>query len=289
MIGILNLRKPAGVTSRDVVNQVQRLVRPAKVGHAGTLDPLASGVLVVCVGSATRLIEFAQDTRKTYHATFLLGRESDTDDIEGVVQLVEGAPIPTRETIEAASCGFLGTIEQVPPAYSAVKVAGRRAYALARAGQKVELAARPVEIHRLTIVRYQYPELELDIECGSGTYVRSLGRDLAQAVGAKGIMSALVRSSVGCFTLETAVDAATLTPENIARHLLPPRMAVGRLPATELSNIEAARIARGQTIEARGGLDVSSDVAAIDAAGDLLAILVSRGEGRLGPRINLLV
>src|SRR5437868_5550844 len=139
MFALLNVNKPAGITSRDVVNRLQRLVRPAKVGHAGTLDPLATGVLVVCLGQATRLIEYVQQMPKTYHGTFLLGRESDTEDIEGDVKELPNAPRPSRAEIDAALPQFVGRIEQRPPAYSALKVGGERAYDKARRGEAVVL------------------------------------------------------------------------------------------------------------------------------------------------------
>src|SRR4051794_5854504 len=159
MFGLLNIDKPAGLTSRDVVNVVQRLVRPHKVGHAGTLDPLATGVLIVALGPATRLVEYVQRMAKTYQATFLLGRTSDTEDVEGTVMELDRAPIPNAHEIDAALPAFVGTIQQTPPAYSALKVAGRRAYQMARRGEAVELAARPVEIHGIEVIRYDYPEL----------------------------------------------------------------------------------------------------------------------------------
>ncbi|HEX5470857.1 MAG TPA: tRNA pseudouridine(55) synthase TruB, partial [Lacipirellulaceae bacterium] len=174
--GVLNVKKPGGATSRDAVDHVQRLVRPAKAGHAGTLDPLATGVLVICVGQATRLIRYVQRMPKTYRAQFLLGRRSETDDIEGQVELMDDCSRPAREAVDHVIAQFIGEIEQKPPAHSAIKLAGRRAYQLARKGAEFELTPRPVVVHRIIVRRYEYPELELDIECGSGTYVRALGR-----------------------------------------------------------------------------------------------------------------
>src|ERR1051325_1327760 len=171
MFGLLNINKPSGITSRRVVDRVARLVKPHKAGHAGTLDPLASGVLVVCVGQATRLIEYVQRMPKRYRATFLLGRSSPTEDIEGDVSELPGAPQPSLDQIEQAARGMLGQLAQRPPAFSAVKVDGRRSYDLARAGRAVELAPRTIEVHAIALVGYSYPQLELDIRCGSGTYV----------------------------------------------------------------------------------------------------------------------
>jgi tRNA pseudouridine55 synthase len=206
--GLLNLNKPSGITSRGAIDLVCRLAGKTKVGHAGTLDPLASGVLVVGVGAATRLIEYVQRMPKHYTATFLLGRQSETEDIESLVVELDDPPIPTREEIVAATGRFCGRIQQRPPAYSAVKVAGRRAYALARAGREVELDARPITVHRLEVRAYAYPTLTLEVRCGGGTYVRSLGRDLAASLGTAAVMSELVRTAIGGFRIEQSVDPA---------------------------------------------------------------------------------
>jgi tRNA pseudouridine55 synthase len=283
--GLLNLHKPTGVTSRQVVDQVDRLVRPAKAGHAGTLDPLASGVLVVCVGAATRLIDYVQRMPKRYIGTFLLGRQSPTEDIEGEVALLDHPPQPTRAEIEAAAAAFLGEIMQRPPAFSALKVAGQRAYDLARAGREVTLAPRPVTIHELRVREYNYPELTLEIQCGSGTYVRSLGRDVAQRLGTAAVMSALVRTAIGDFRLENACTPHELTQENLARHLLPLAQGVAGMPSVTIDAAEARRLSNGLAIPraeaAKGG-----EWAAFDRAGKLLSILAPRGEGLLGPVRN---
>jgi tRNA pseudouridine55 synthase len=282
--GLLNLNKPAGVTSRRVVDQVDRLVRPAKAGHAGTLDPLATGVLVVCVGQATRLIEYVQRLPKRYRGTFLLGRESDTEDIEGQVRELADPPQPSLDQLRAAAARLTGEIQQRPPVFSALKVQGQRAYDLARAGREVQLAPRPVTIHRLEITSYAYPELVLQIECSSGTYVRSLGRDLAEQVGTAAVMSALARTAIGPFTLEEAIDPDLLTADNLPRRLLRMERGVEGLPAITLAPAEAARIARGQFIDRA---DVSADeLAAFDASGRLLAILVRRPDSSFGPVRN---
>ena len=183
------------------------LVPGEKAGHAGTLDPLASGVLVIALGAATRLIEYVQREPKQYRAQFFLGRSSPTDDTDGQVTALEAPPVPSRDEIVAAAASLVGTIEQRPPAYSALKVHGRRAYELARRGQHVELAPRPVTIYRLDVTRYEYPELELDIECSSGTYVRAIGRDLAERVRTKAVMSALIRQAVAAAMRELGEGA----------------------------------------------------------------------------------
>lgn len=289
--GLLNLNKPAGQTSRWVVDQVQRLVRPAKVGHAGTLDPLATGVLVVCIGQATRLIEYVQQMPKRYRAEFLLGRSSPTEDVEGEITELSNPPVLSREQIETAAKRFVGEILQRPPAFSALKVAGRRAYKLARQGVAVELAPRPITIHEIEVLEYEYPKLTLDIGCSSGTYVRSLGRDLAESMGTAAVMSALVRTAIGQFRVKDAVDVTTITRENLADKLLSPRLVVEHLPTITLSLEERQRIANGQFIQRPQANDQTIDApefAALDDCGNLVAILRCRDDGQLGPALNFL-
>jgi tRNA pseudouridine55 synthase len=282
MFGILNINKPAGWTSRDAVNRVQKLVRPAKVGHAGTLDPLATGVLVVCIGKATRLIEYVQQQPKEYQATFLLGQTSKSDDIESEVTELADCQIPTLSEIQAVLPKFMGRIEQVPPAFSAVKIQGQRAYALARKGMEVEIKSRPVEIYELTILSYEYPKLELAIRCGSGTYVRSLGRDLAISLGTGAVMSALVRTRIGQFTAADGISPADLTLEQLNEHVQSPALAVSQLPKRELSDSEVAELRYGRPI----AVAIESDTAAFDAQGNLLAILQPHLAGMAKPHIN---
>lgn len=285
MFGILNLNKPAGATSRDVVNRVQRLVRPHKVGHAGTLDPLATGVLVICVGPATRLVEFVQRMPKRYTATFLLGCRSDTEDVDGNVEQLRDAAPPTRDELEQTLPNFRGRIEQRPPAYSALKVDGRRAYKLARSGENVKLAPRPVEIHSLEVVAYDYPRLTLDVSCGSGTYVRSLGRDIAHSLRTGAVTAELQRTEIGGFHVDDAVSPDELSREDVDRQLLPPRLAAANLPQLQLSGEQIARISAGLSIPAPGRLE-GSHIAALDADERLVAILTPRGDDALGPVRN---
>jgi len=186
MFGLLNINKPSGITSRTAVDRVARLVRGTKIGHAGTLDPIAEGVLVICLGGATRLVPFLHQVPKRYLATYLLGRTSSTDDIEGDVIPADSDRVPSGVEIRQTVDRFVGEIAQRPPAFSAVKVKGKRAYTLARQGMHVQLEPKLVTIHRIEIVTYCYPRLILDVTCGTGTYLRSLGRDLGTtlAVGA---------------------------------------------------------------------------------------------------------
>ena len=285
--GLLNANKPSGMTSRDVVNRIQRLVRPLKAGHAGTLDPLASGVLVVCVGAATRLMEYVQRMPKRYRATFLLGRESPTEDIDGPVTELAEPPIPTLDQLGAAALALTGEIQQRPPAFSALKVAGRRAYDLARAGKPVDLQPRPVTVYRLDVEAYHYPDLQLAVECGSGTYVRSLGRDLAASLGTAAVMSQLTRTAIGSFTVEEAAPLDALDPDHWTDHLLPPLRAVEMLPRVALTDAEIVRVRSGQAIAMQPPREDAKGVAAVSAVGQLVAILVARGSGLWGPACNL--
>lgn len=291
LFGIINLNKPPGITSRQAVDRVARLVRPAKAGHAGTLDPLASGVLVVCVGPATRLIEYVQRMPKTYRATFLLGRHSNTEDIEGDIVLLENPPVPSRADLEQAARALTGTIQQRPPAFSALKVGGRRAYDLARQGHDVDLAARPVTIYSLDLLDYEYPRLTVDVRCSSGTYIRSLGRDLAESLGTAAVMSGLVRTAIGPFHLAEAVDPNGLTAENLPRVLRSPLEALAELPTIQLDADESRRVANGMTIRQQADIanmpaETVGEFKAVDAAGRLVAILAKRPNGELGPVRN---
>ncbi len=277
--GILNINKPPDMTSRRVVDAVQRLVRPAKAGHAGTLDPLATGVLVVCVGYATRLIPYVQAGEKEYRGEFQLGCRSNTDDLTGEVSVVQDARQPTLQDITAALPTFLGDVSQVPPQFSAVHVGGERAYKMARAGNEVKLEPRTVRIERIDVVEFDYPRLVLDITCGSGTYIRSVGRDLGEALGCGAAMSGLVRTRVGTSALEDAVELKDLTPENLAAHIQSPVTAVGHLPSYVCDSAETEHIQHGRAIRPRRGVDHLADdsIALLDQSGELLAIATVKG------------
>jgi tRNA pseudouridine55 synthase len=289
--GLLNLNKPAGLTSRRLVDQVAKLVRPQKAGHAGTLDPLATGVLVVCVGKATRLIELVQQQAKSYEARFLLGRQSDTDDITGNVTEVAVSSEVTREQVEAALPMFCGPIRQVPPSFSAVHVDGARAYDLARKGQAVELAPREVDVYRVELTGFSYPEIDLSIDCGSGTYVRSIGRDLGQTLGCGAVMSALVRTRIGPYRIEDAVTPEQLTPDTLDRFLLPPTTAVEDLPKYSASKEDVEQIRAGRAFgfaldsKAKFTESPGTTVAVLNGSGELLCLAEFDGQqNRLLPR-----
>jgi tRNA pseudouridine55 synthase len=281
--GLLNLNKPIGVTSRDVVDLIARPLRKIKVGHAGTLDPLASGVLVVCVGAATRLIEYVQRMPKTYRARVRLGASSDTDDADGTVVEAADPPIPAEAALRAALATQVGRIDQVPPGFSAVKVAGERAYDLARAGREVVLKARPVTITRIELLSYAWPHADLEIDCGSGTYIRSIARDVGRMLGCGGLIEVLTRTRIGPFSIEEALDPSALDRGAILERLRPATEAVAGMPRLTLDEDQIRTIGRGQSIEA--DTTAAGEVALLDRSGALVAIAEAVDEGRrLAPR-----
>jgi tRNA pseudouridine55 synthase len=281
--GLLVLDKPPGMTSRQAVNVVERLAKPARTGHAGTLDPLATGVLAVAVGAATRLIGYVQQMPKRYTGTFLLGRSSETEDLEGEVVELADARVPSEEQVRAAAAGFVGRIMQRPSAYSAIKIAGRRSYELARRGRPTELAARPIDIYGIDVISYRYPELVLDVACGSGTYIRALGRDLAESLGTAAVMSALRRTAIGNYRIESAIDPRELGEETWRERLLPEITAVERLPRIELSPSEVRRIQTGLRIVRSdlAAIAAGTEVVAVNSTGTLVGILTPDSEGNL--------
>ncbi|MFO0947061.1 MAG: tRNA pseudouridine(55) synthase TruB [Planctomycetota bacterium] len=266
----LNVNKPTGTTSRDVVDVVVRAARTRRVGHAGTLDPLASGVLVIAVEKATRLIEYVQQQTKTYEAEFQLGVTSETDDSESELMQVEGNTPPTKREILDAFPPFLGTIEQRPPSYSAVKVAGQRAYRLARKGKEVVIAARPVVIHRLELLSYEYPRLSLRVVCGSGTYIRSLARDLGEKLGTGGVMTALRRTAVGVFHSEDSISLEELGRPGWRERARPYGDALVDLDRVEVNEEEAKLFRTGRPF--RQGTDRGEREYAVYCAGQFLGI-----------------
>jgi tRNA pseudouridine55 synthase len=287
--GWIVLDKPVGMTSTHAVSVVKHLFTAKRAGHAGTLDPLASGCLPIALGEATKTVPFVVDSRKTYLFTVRWGEERDTDDAEGrVVSASENRPDATA--IRALLPRFTGTIEQVPPRYSAVKIAGERAYDLAREGEMVELAPRTVEIYRLDLL--DLPDRDhvvLAAECGKGTYVRSLARDLGRALGALGHVSALRRDRVGPFgertmisleRLEALCHRAAAGEGHLADVLLPIETALDDIPALAVSPADAARLHRGQAVLLRGrDASIFRGVVQVAVSGQLLAIAeVDRGE-----------
>ncbi len=308
-MGFLNVAKPPGPTSHDIVAAVRRrLPRRTRVGHAGTLDPFAEGVLVVCVGPATRLAHHVQQSPKAYRATVRLGAVSTTDDTEGeITELAidrteagparndESAPTPPtglpRGSVEgahpnlaavrAALARFVGEIKQTPPAYSAVHVNGRRAYKLARAGQAVALAARTVTVHAIELIGYEWPWLEIAVRCGSGTYIRALARDIGAALGVGGYCRRLTRTAVGPFRLDDAAGPADI---DIERHLIDPLVALEHLPRFAPDENQEFYLRNGNAVDIANP-PPPGEVAVVDRLGRLIALArIEPGNPRLYPR-----
>lgn len=292
LFGVLNLCKPDGITSRDLVNRVQRLIRPVKVGHAGTLDPMATGVLLVCVGPATRLISMLQEGVKTYATEFTLGQSSDTDDSTGKIEHQAVDSPPTRQEVVDHLNQMTGAISQVPPAFSAVHVQGQRAYALARTGQAVELKPKQVHIHSIQVLRYEWPVLELEISCGSGTYIRSIARDLGRKLGCGGLMSRLERTQVGSFSVSDSVDANELAAENIGRFICPAIRIVDGLPKIDCTAGDVRDLLCGRPLHcetdrpSQGSQALPGDKVALTRHQftELLALAEFTSDGLLQPR-----
>jgi tRNA pseudouridine55 synthase len=275
--GLLLIDKPARMTSHDVVRRVRRMVRMKRVGHGGTLDPFATGLLVVAVGRATRVLQYVQDSDKEYAATVVLGVETDSGDIEGDV-ITRNAPEawPLRPMVERVIQQFVGEIEQVPPAHSAIKVGGRKLYELARAGIEVDVPIRRVTVHDIRLRRYEPPELDIIINCGKGTYVRSLARDIGAALGIGGYCHALRRTRSGGFSVEQAHSLDTLAEidlrENWASLAVAPDRALGRLPAVTLAGDGATAWYHGRSVPLPGSHGDAALVRAYDARGRFLGV-----------------
>lgn len=286
--GILVANKPGGVTSRAVVDRVVRLVGRVKVGHAGTLDPLATGVLVVCVGPATRLVQEIQGFPKSYRTVVRLGARSDTLDADGRIELQRDSPVPSADEVATAVAPLVGDVEQVPPEFSALKVGSRRAYELARAGRTVDLAPRRVRIDRIKVLRYEWPRVELEIDCGSGTYIRSIARDLGEALGCGGLVEVLVRTRIGAFTLEDAVDPDRISVESLPGLLRPAVEAVAGRPRLRLAPDQVAAVAAGRRIAAdlEGSAGIApGPIALVDQRGELVALAeLDPADGWIQPR-----
>jgi tRNA pseudouridine55 synthase len=281
--GVIPVDKPVGVSSRHVVDVVARALGMKSVGHAGTLDPLASGVVVVCVGHATKLVDYLHDLTKHYVATFLLGRSSPSDDLETPVEEEVDPLRPSAAEIEAAATAFRGDILQRPCDYSAVHVDGKRAYRLARKGRPVVLESKPVRIERLTITGYEWPRLAVEIECSSGTFVRALGRDLAESLGTKAVMESLVRTAVGPFSRAASISLDAITPETARAAILPAVSSVDHLSSMVLADDALASAVRGGLLQFPENSDPA--VAALDATGQLIGMLkrLESGSYRLRP------
>lgn len=264
--GLLVVNKPQGITSRKALNIVEQRLGLGPLGHCGSLDPLATGVLVLVVGKARKVQDLIVRGEKVYDMTVTLGATSDTDDAEGALAPVEGAQPPAREAIEAALAPFRGEISQVPPTYSAVKVEGRRMHREARKGRPVEAPPRTVTVHELRLDRYEWPTLDLHLRCSSGTYARAIARDLGAALGTGGYMSRLVRTRVGSLDLAQAVAPEAAGPE----HLLGIEPALRDFPRINVPLQQRSRLVRGQSLRTPPGF-VPADPCFAWCEGEVLA------------------
>jgi len=258
--GILNVHKSAGMTSFDVVSLVRRGTGVRRVGHAGTLDPAAMGVLVVCLGQAVRISEYLMELRKTYRAVIKLGIATDTYDAEGSPTFTADSVDVSRESVVAVLERFVGEIQQAPPSYSAVKVAGQRAYQLARKGQQVALKPRPVVVYRIDLHRFaqtgarpgEPPIVEIEVECGKGTYVRSIAHDIGRELGCGGHLAELVRTRVGPFDIDSAVEISALEAafdsDSWQEMVLPMDCGLAHLPAMTLGVADEQDLRHGQAL-----------------------------------------
>jgi tRNA pseudouridine55 synthase len=290
--GILIVDKPPGMTSHDVVDAVRRMVGQRKVGHAGTLDPMATGVLLVCLGKATRVAEYLMQGRKRYRATIVLGTTTDTYDAEGQITSSDGEADFGQAEVEAALDRFVGRIEQVPPMYSAIKREGQPLYKLARQGKTVERRPRPVAIDGIELLHWTPPALSIEVVCSPGTYIRSLAHDLGQHLGSGAYLASLVRLSSGRFALEDATSLDRLSEAfehgQEDRYLLALDEAFFDWPATIVGAEAARHIVHGQTVTLEppnGGEAGEAMVRAYSPEGDFLAILIyDAASGRWHPK-----
>ncbi len=276
--GIVLVDKPEGLTSHDVVAAVRRLIRPHRVGHTGTLDPLATGLLILCVGRATRIAKLLEAEYKVYRASLLLGVQTDTQDIQGTVMEQHPLGDISENRVREVAQSFVGWVEQIPPVFSAVKVGGVRSYRLARRQAPVSLKPRQVHIRRLEVKRLHLPSVEFLVECSTGTYVRTLCSDIGAALGVGGCLQALRRLQIGRFSAENAVQLSALKDERDVTHwLLSPREALAHLPSFTCDDEHVARLLHGNRVlvgEKAEALrqDSTSWVCALDSTGRLLAV-----------------
>jgi len=284
--GILLLDKPVGITSNRALQEAKRLFMAAKAGHTGSLDPLASGLLPLCFGEATKVSRFLLEGDKRYTATFQLGVSTASGDAEG--EVLETRPVNvSRREIERATAGFTGAIEQVPPMFSAVKIGGQPLYKLARAGQTTERAPRPVTVYAYDVLEFSGDRLIVDIRCSKGTYIRALAHDLGEKLGCGAHVAALRRTEMGSFTVDEAVslEALAALPDAVARAslLLPSDRALEALPAVQITSHAAYYFTQGQPVTARP-LPLSGWLRVYEQGGRFLGLAEVDSDGRAAPR-----
>jgi tRNA pseudouridine55 synthase len=283
--GVLPVDKPVGPTSHDAVAVVRRALKTRQVGHTGTLDPFASGLLLVCVGPATRLAEYFAPLPKTYAATMRLGQATDTDDHTGeVITTSDAWRDVTREQVEAALAAQVGTIQQLPPAYSAKKVDGERMYAVARRGGEVVRTPVTVTIHAIRVLSMELPDVVFEVDCASGTYIRAIARDAGEALGVGGHLRELRRTRIGPHDVARAVPMDRLGEEDLVRAaMIAPADAVRHLPRVVADERGVADLRHGRAVQAPEGFAVEGPVAIVSGGGELLAV-GEAADGSVRPR-----
>jgi len=280
--GILNLNKPAGITSFQAVARVRKAAGKQKAGHGGTLDPFATGVLPVFLGKASRVAEYLLKYPKTYLAVVLLGRETDTLDVTGSVTEESGYEHISRTDIEEAVPRFIGRISQTPPLYSALKIKGRRLYDMAREGLCPEVEPREVDIYSIKLIRFHPPELVIEIECGRGTYIRSLARDLGKSLGSCACLSQLARTAYGPFEISRALSLEDIEGSDglnvLEKGISPMDVILEDTPAVTLDCRQAQMISHGSEVQLRPAVCGCRLYRAYDAGGRLIALLAPSGD-----------
>jgi tRNA pseudouridine55 synthase len=275
--GVLVVDKPVGMTSHDVVQAIRNGTGLRRAGHTGTLDPRASGVLVILVGPAVRLSEYVSASDKRYQAIIRMGGTTDTYDAEGKVTPTENPVNVTEAQFEEALKTFVGEIEQTPPAYSAVKVQGRKAYEMARKGEEVDLTPRIITVHHLEVLEWAPPEVVIDVHCSSGTYVRSLANDLGVKLGSGAYLVGLRRTKSGRFSLRDATPLRKLQEAfqagNWYQYLIPAAEALGDWPAVELNPDEVEDVRHGHRVKAKAGDTDETKVRGVSTQGELVALM----------------
>lgn len=280
--GVLPVDKPAGPTSHDMVARTRRALSTKRVGHTGTLDPFASGLLLLCLGTATRLAEYLTGLPKRYRATLRLGVQTNTDDLEGEpIRKSDRWSELTAEQIQQALTSQVGARMQVPPAFSAKRVNGERMYERARRGDTVDLPPVPVTIHALQVGRISPPEVEFDVTVSSGTYIRAIARDAGEALGVGAHLTALRRVAVGDFSIDSAVPGDSIDPDQAANALILPADAVVHLPRVAISEADKTAISYGQRLANSDGR--SGVLSLVGGAGELIAIAEAAGD-QIQPR-----
>lgn len=275
--GVLVVDKPVGMTSHDVVQVIRNGTGLRRAGHTGTLDPRASGVLVILVGPAVRLSEYVSASDKRYQAIIRLGSSTDTFDADGKFTRTDQPVDVTEEQFEKVLQTFIGEIEQVPPPYSAVKVQGRKAYEMARQGEEVDLTPRKITVHHLEVLEWAPPEVVIDVHCSSGTYVRSLANDLGVQLGCGAYLVGLRRTKSGRFSLRDATPLRKLQEAfaagNWYQYLIPAAEALGDWPAVELSPDEVEGVRHGHRVQAREAAEIGTRVRGVSTQGELVALM----------------